>query len=151
MSLRSALPAAGAQPRSRRRPASPQSPGYNVAVVGAAHFLKELVVVLGTAALTSVVFQRLRQPVVLGYILAGLVSAILVVEDMIAILLLALFSGASGVASNAGLSGGALALAAARLGGFLVAMLVVGLFVVPRVIRLIVRLQRPETLLIASM
>lgn len=39
----------------------------------AAHeFLKTLAIVLGVAAITTVVFQRLRQPVVLGYIIAGL-------------------------------------------------------------------------------
>ncbi len=36
-------------------------------------FLKDLAVVLGVAAITTVVFQRLRLPVVLGYLLAGLV------------------------------------------------------------------------------
>ena len=35
-------------------------------------FLVALTIVLGVAAVTTVVFQRLRQPVVLGYILAGL-------------------------------------------------------------------------------
>ena len=35
-------------------------------------FLKDLAVVLGVAAVTTVVFQRLRLPVVLGYLLAGL-------------------------------------------------------------------------------
>ncbi len=37
------------------------------------HFLLALTTVLGVAAVTTVLFQRLRQPVVLGYILAGLV------------------------------------------------------------------------------
>jgi len=36
-------------------------------------FLKALSIVLGVAAVTTVVFQRLRQPVVLGYIVAGLI------------------------------------------------------------------------------
>ncbi|MGH9869776.1 MAG: cation:proton antiporter [Candidatus Polarisedimenticolia bacterium] len=36
-------------------------------------FLRSLTVVLGVAAITTVVFQRLRQPVVLGYIMAGLI------------------------------------------------------------------------------
>ena len=36
-------------------------------------FLAGLAVVLGVAAATTVIFQRLRQPVVLGYILAGLI------------------------------------------------------------------------------
>ena len=35
-------------------------------------FLRSLTIVLGIAALTTVLFQRLRQPVVLGYIIAGL-------------------------------------------------------------------------------
>ncbi|MDP2345708.1 MAG: cation:proton antiporter [Deltaproteobacteria bacterium] len=35
-------------------------------------FLRALVVVLGTAGVTAIVFQRLRLPVVLGYMLAGL-------------------------------------------------------------------------------
>lgn len=35
-------------------------------------FLRDLAVVLGTAAVTTVVFQRLRQSVVLGYLLAGM-------------------------------------------------------------------------------
>ena len=35
------------------------------------HFLVNLSVVLCVAAVTTVVFQRLRQPVVLGYLLAG--------------------------------------------------------------------------------
>jgi CPA2 family monovalent cation:H+ antiporter-2 len=37
------------------------------------HFLLALTIVLGVAAVTTVVFQRLRQPVILGYLLAGLI------------------------------------------------------------------------------
>src|SRR5512147_3198102 len=40
---------------------------------GAHQFLVALAVTLGVAAVTTVVFQRLRQPVVLGYVLAGLI------------------------------------------------------------------------------
>jgi CPA2 family monovalent cation:H+ antiporter-2 len=40
---------------------------------GAHHFLVALTIVLCVAAVTTVLFQRLRQPVVLGYILAGLI------------------------------------------------------------------------------
>lgn len=36
-------------------------------------FLKALTIVLGVAAVVTVVFHRLRQPVVLGYIIAGLI------------------------------------------------------------------------------
>ncbi len=40
---------------------------------GANEFLTALTIVLGVAGVTTVVFQRLRQPVILGYILAGLI------------------------------------------------------------------------------
>src|SRR5919109_4729571 len=40
---------------------------------GAYEFLEAIAVVLCVAAATTVVFQRLRQPVVLGYLLAGLI------------------------------------------------------------------------------
>src|SRR5262245_35523810 len=36
-------------------------------------FFRSLTIVLGVAAVTTVLFQRLRQPVVLGYILAGMI------------------------------------------------------------------------------
>src|SRR5262245_54615877 len=36
-------------------------------------FLRSLTIVLAVAAITTVVFQQLRQPVVLGYIIAGLI------------------------------------------------------------------------------
>ena len=36
-------------------------------------FLRSLTVVPALAAVTTVLFQRLRQPVVLGYIIAGLI------------------------------------------------------------------------------
>lgn len=39
----------------------------------APHFLQTLAIVLGVAAVTTIVFQRLRQPVVFGYMLAGLI------------------------------------------------------------------------------
>ena len=40
---------------------------------GAEELLRALAIVLCVAAVTTVVFRRLRQPVVLGYILAGLI------------------------------------------------------------------------------
>ena len=36
-------------------------------------FLKSLTIVLAVAAVMTVLFQRFRQPVVLGYIIAGLI------------------------------------------------------------------------------
>ncbi len=218
-------------------------------------FLLALTVVLGVAAVTTVVFQRLHQPVVLGYILAGfiigpnvpiplvadrqivqtlselgvillmfslglelslgklfklgpragltallesslmvwlgfvtgqllgwtpveslfagaiiaissttiiakafdgqrvagpvreLVVGVLVFEDLIAILLMATLTA---VASGAGLSAYDMAKTIARLGLFLVVLVSVGLLLVPRAVRAINRLNRPETTLVAS-
>jgi CPA2 family monovalent cation:H+ antiporter-2 len=218
-------------------------------------FLKALTIVLGVAAVTTVVFQRLKLPVVLGYLIAGLVIGphvpvplvadsaivgtlselgvillmfsiglefslsklaevgisagvtaiiecslmawlgfvtarlfgwtmmeslftgalvaissttiiarafdeqkiggklrkrvfgILIVEDLIGILLMATLTA---IASGAGLSAKALALTTGRLAAFLIGLVVVGLLLVPRAVRAIVRLNRPETTLIAS-
>lgn len=222
----------------------------------AAHaFLKTLAIVLGVAALTTIVFQRLRQPVVLGYIIAGLVVGphlplplaadpqtvqtlseigvillmfaiglelsieklvrvaptagvigvlqvalmiaagfgvgrafgwtqqeslfagaaiaissttiiakvfeeakvgarlreivygVLIVEDIIAIVLLATMTT---MTSGSGLDAMTLAKTTGKLAAFLAAMLVVGLLVVPRLMRWVVRLERAETTLVAS-
>ncbi|HJQ66599.1 MAG TPA: cation:proton antiporter [Gemmatimonadales bacterium] len=218
-------------------------------------FLQSLTIVLAVAALTTVVFQRLRQPVVLGYIIAGLivgphvpiplvadpvvvqtlselgvillmfslgleftfrkladvgpsagliallqasimlwlgftigrllgwtdleslftgaiiaiasttiivkafeeqgitgklrelVVGILIVEDLIAILLMAILTA---VATGTGLAPGPLVATIGRLAAFLVGLIAVGLLVVPRAMRAITRLNRPETTLIAS-
>lgn len=222
---------------------------------GAHEFLIALTVVLGVAGLTTIVFQRLRQPVVLGYLLAGLVIgphvpipvvadpevvhalselgvillmfglglefsfaklfraaptagitgllqcsvmgwlgytagtllgwttlesiytgaivaissttiiakafdeqgvrgslrelvvAILIVEDLVAVLLIALLTS---VSSGGEVSTSELALTAARLGGFLVALVAIGLLIVPRLMRAVVRLGRPETITVAA-
>ncbi|HVH07258.1 MAG TPA: cation:proton antiporter [Myxococcota bacterium] len=218
-------------------------------------FLETLALVLGTAAVTTVLFQRLRQPVVLGYLLAGvlvgphvafplfadpetihtlselgvillmfalglefrlaklaqlaptagvtaliqcsfmlwlgfaigrafdwtpleslftgallaissttiiakafdeqkiggrlreLVVGILIVEDLIAVLLMA---GLIAVSTGSGLSPRDLAWTTGRLAAFLVGITALGLLVVPRAIRAIVRLERAETTLVAS-
>jgi CPA2 family monovalent cation:H+ antiporter-2 len=219
------------------------------------HFLEALALVLCTAAVTTVLFQRLRQPVVLGYLLAGLlvgphvafplfadtdtittlselgvillmfslglefrlkklvelgptagltaviqcsimlwlgfaigrgfgwttleslfsgallaissttiiakafdeqriggrlrelVVGILIVEDLIAVLLMAALTA---VATGSGLSAQALAVTTGRLLLFLAGLVVVGMLVVPRAMRAIARLERPETTLVAS-
>jgi monovalent cation:H+ antiporter-2, CPA2 family len=71
-----------------------------------------------------------------------IVFGILIVEDVIAILLLAILTT---VASGVGLSAGALAMTVGRLAGFLTGMLVVGMLVVPRLVRAITRIGRTET------
>jgi len=222
---------------------------------GAHDFLKALTLVLCTAAVTTVLFQRLRQPVVLGYIIAGLivgpyvaiplfadpgivqtlselgvillmfslglefslrklfavgptagltaliqcsfmvwlgyivgqafgwssreslfagaiiaissttiiakafdeqgirgklrelVVGVLIVEDLIAVLLMATLTA---ISTGSGLSAGDLALTTGRLVAFLVGLVVVGLLLVPRAVRAVIRLNRPETTLVAS-
>jgi CPA2 family monovalent cation:H+ antiporter-2 len=218
-------------------------------------FLRSLTVVLGVAAVTTVVFQRLRQPVVLGYIVAGLivgphvpvplvadrptvealselgvillmfslglefslgklvrvgptagvtavvqsglmtwlgflvgrafgwtvlesvfvgaaiaissttiiakvfdeegiggrqrelVVGILLIEDLVAVVFMAALTA---IATGAGLTASALAATVGKLAAFLVALLVVGMLVIPRFIRIVVDLARDETTLVAS-
>jgi CPA2 family monovalent cation:H+ antiporter-2 len=74
--------------------------------------------------------------------LGEIVFGILIVEDVIAIVLLAVLTT---VASGAGLSATALAFTVARLTLFLTGMLVAGMFLVPRLVRAILRLHRQET------
>ncbi|MFY0532081.1 cation:proton antiporter [Nannocystis pusilla] len=85
--------------------------------------------------------QRLRG----GFV--EVVFAVLVFEDMIAILLLAILTG---LASGTGLSPIDFALTVGKLLAFLLAMLAAGLLVVPRFIRGVVRIGRAETTLIAG-
>jgi CPA2 family monovalent cation:H+ antiporter-2 len=79
--------------------------------------------------------------------LRELVVGILIVQDLIAVLLMAILTG---VASGSGLAAGPLIALVARLGTFLFGLIVVGLLVVPRAMRAVVRLNRPETTVIAS-
>jgi CPA2 family monovalent cation:H+ antiporter-2 len=223
---------------------------------GAHEFLRSLAVVLGVAAVTTVVFERLKQPVVLGYILAGLivgphvpvplvadrqivqtlselgvillmfalglefslrrlvrvgptagvtalvqssimvwlgfvvgrafgwtvlesvfagaivamssttiiakafddlrvrgplrdlVVGVLLVEDLFAVLFMAVLAA---VATGAGVSAGEMGATLGRLGAFLAILLAGGMLVVPRAIRYVHGLGRPETLLVASL
>lgn len=77
-----------------------------------------------------------------------IVFAILVFEDLIAILLLAIVAA---VASGAGLDAPELARMLGKLAGFLALMLVGGLLVVPRAIRWIAERARKETLAISAL
>jgi CPA2 family monovalent cation:H+ antiporter-2 len=249
---------AGAGGEAARRPAAARdgapAQGYNGAMPGAHAFLVALAVVLGVAAVTTVAFQRLKQPVVLGYVLAGiivgphvpiplvadvgivqilselgvillmfalglefslrklvrvgpvagvtalvqctvmfwlglvtgralgwtmlesifagaivaissttiiakafdelgikgrlreLVVGVLVVEDLIAILLMAVLTG---LARGRGVAPGELLLTLGRLVLFLAVLLGVGMLLIPRAVRWIRRLDRPETMLVA--
>ena len=76
-----------------------------------------------------------------------LVFGILIFEDLIGIFLIAILTT---VSTGAALSAGSLATTAGRLVTFLAALLGVGLLVIPRLVRYVVRLRRPETTLVAS-
>ncbi|HEY4394311.1 MAG TPA: cation:proton antiporter [Polyangia bacterium] len=78
---------------------------------------------------------------------AEIVFGILVVEDLIAILLLAFLTA---LASGARLDGAALARTVGRLGGFLIVLLAAGMLIVPRLVRAVVRLHRAETTVVAA-
>lgn len=79
--------------------------------------------------------------------LADLVYGILVVQDLVAILLLAILSA---VAAGQGVTAGAVAGEAAKLLGLLVAIAAAGMLLVPRAVRKVAALGRAETLLVAS-
>ena len=79
--------------------------------------------------------------------LRELVVGILIVEDLVGILLMATLTA---IASGPGVSASTLALTSGRLAAFLAGLLIVGLLVIPRAVRAVVRLNRPETTLISS-
>ena len=79
--------------------------------------------------------------------LAELVFGVLIVEDLIAILLLTLLTA---VATGTGLSAGAVAAVVGKLALFLVGVVGLGLLLIPRLVRFILKLDRPETTLVAS-
>ncbi len=79
--------------------------------------------------------------------LRELVVAILIVEDLIAVLLMAILTAAS---SGAGVSASELGVTVAQLAGFLIALVAIGLLVVPRFVRAVVGLGSAETTVVAA-
>jgi CPA2 family monovalent cation:H+ antiporter-2 len=79
--------------------------------------------------------------------LSQIVFGILIVEDLIAIFLVAVLTA---IAAGGGITPGGLGLTAVRLGAFLVGLIGIGVIVVPRLIRTVVRLDRDETTLVAT-
>lgn len=75
-----------------------------------------------------------------------LVFGVLIVEDMLAIVLLAVLAPAASGAAPLAVLGPTIL----RLGAFLAALLAGGMMVVPRLVRFVVRLDRPETTLVAA-
>jgi monovalent cation:H+ antiporter-2, CPA2 family len=96
---------------------------------------------------TTIVAKAFGEQGNLSQHLRDLVFGVLLAEDLTAVMLLAVLTG---LASGAGLSAHMMLVTAGKLGLFLVALVGGGLLIVPRAVRLVVRLQRPETTLIAS-
>jgi CPA2 family monovalent cation:H+ antiporter-2 len=78
--------------------------------------------------------------------LKEIVFGVLIAQDLIAILLLAILTP---VASGAGLSAGALVLTVGKLVAFLIGMTVAGVLIVPRLVRIIISTRRSETIVVA--
>ena len=97
---------------------------------------------------STTIIARTFEELGIGGRVKDLVIGVLIVEDLIAILLIALLPAA---ALEASLSWRELAASLARLLGILVAIVAVGLALVPRAMRAILRLERAETTLIASL
>jgi CPA2 family monovalent cation:H+ antiporter-2 len=76
-----------------------------------------------------------------------LVFGVLVVEDVLAIVMLAVLTPLS---AGGALSAAPVGQTVVRLAAFLAGLLVAGMVLVPRLMRFVVRLQRPETTLVAS-
>jgi monovalent cation:H+ antiporter-2, CPA2 family len=95
---------------------------------------------------TTIIAKAFEEQKVRGT-LRQIVVGILVVEDLIAILLIA---GLTAIASGTRVSAGSLALTVGRLAAFLVGLLVVGLLTVPRAMRAVTRMKRHETTVVAS-
>jgi CPA2 family monovalent cation:H+ antiporter-2 len=79
--------------------------------------------------------------------LTEIVFGVLIAEDLIAVLLLAVLTA---VASGAGLAPAALAKTLGRLVGFLAVLMAAGMLVVPRLVRSVLKVGRKETTAIAA-
>jgi len=95
---------------------------------------------------TTIIAKAFEEQGVTGK-LRELVVGVLIVEDLIAVLLMAVLTA---IASGSGLAAGPLAATIGRLAAFLVGLVGIGLLLVPRAIRAIIRLNRRETTLVAS-
>jgi len=95
---------------------------------------------------TTIIVKAFAEQEVKGKVV-DIVFGVLIIEDLIAIFLLAILTA---VSAGGGVSTSSLAITAGRLAMFLAGLVGVGLLVIPRLVRSIVRLNRPETTLVAS-
>lgn len=101
------------------------------------------IVAISSTTIIAKVFDEYK----IGGRLREFVVGVLLFEDLIAIVFMAILTA---VATGAGLSTGALTSTVGRLVMFLIILLGVGILVIPRFIRLVTRLGRAETTLVAS-
>ena len=95
---------------------------------------------------TTIIAKAFEEQGVRGKV-TDIVLGVLIIEDVIGIFLIAILTA---ISAGAGVSAGTLALTGARLTTFLVGLVGIGLLVVPRAVRYVVRLRRDETTLVAS-
>lgn len=121
--------------------------GYSVAQVLGWTQMESLFTGSVLAISSTTIVAKAFQEQGIGGKLRENVVGVLIVEDLIAIVLMATLTA---VATGSGLAAGPLFKTLGKLGAFLVALIVVGLFLVPRAVRMINRLRRPETTIVAS-
>jgi CPA2 family monovalent cation:H+ antiporter-2 len=95
---------------------------------------------------TTIIVKAFDEQGIKGKV-AETVFGVLIIEDLVGIFLIAILTT---VGSGAGVSAGSIALLALRLVTFLVGLVGGGLLIIPRLVRFVVRLDRPETTLVAS-
>jgi CPA2 family monovalent cation:H+ antiporter-2 len=95
---------------------------------------------------TTIIVKAFQERNVSGTF-ANLVFAILIVEDLIAIILLAILTP---IGTGANISAAQLLTTVGRLVLFLLTILVVGYLTIPRFVRFVLKLNRPETTLVAA-
>jgi CPA2 family monovalent cation:H+ antiporter-2 len=88
---------------------------------------------------TTIIAKAFQEQRVTGKF-TELVLGVLIIEDLIAIFLLAVLTALS---AGTGVSASSLALTGLRLAMFLTGLIVVGLLLIPRAVRMVVRMNRP--------
>ncbi|WP_275936705.1 cation:proton antiporter [Labilithrix luteola] len=101
------------------------------------------IVAISSTTIIAKAFEEQR----IGGSLREIVVGVLIVEDLIAILLMAALTA---IGSGGAVSVRELGVTSLHLAIFLAALIVVGILVVPRAIRAIIAMNRPETTLVAS-
>ena len=95
---------------------------------------------------TTIIVKAFQEQAVRGPV-TDIVFGVLIVEDIIAIFLIAVLTA---ISTGEELSSAGLAMTAARLTAFLTMMLVGGVLLVPRAMRMVIGLRRPETTVVAA-